>query len=245
MFLTKILKSPARHQRNDLRKTYLIAICLIACCSSYAQQLSQVTFSNGTAFSWFSILTNQNILVRISDNGKILEYGTEEHSNYNSNYFAPKLVPWAGSVTYYDQSADSAYRGKIKNIGSCFFTYYPSYDKPEKAGKIKSAGSLAFDYYEKFQDALTAGKLKNIGTNSIGYYTAFENDAFKGKLKMIATTLIAYYSSFDDTLTKGKVKSIGSARYIWYTSSDRREYQGAIKSGYQRQLINGITYIMW
>jgi hypothetical protein len=228
-----------------MKKKYLIIGCLAICCSGYAQQLSQVTFSNGSVFSWFSILTNQNILIRISDDGKILEYGTEEHSYYNNNYFAPKLIHWAGSVNYYDQSTDSAYRGKIKNIGSCFFTYYPSYDNPQKAGKIKSAGSLSFDYYEKFQDALLAGKIKNIGTNTINYYTSFDNDAVKGKLKMIGTTVIAYYSSFDDTLIKGKVKSIGSARYIWYTSSDRREYQGAIKSGYQRQLINGITFILW
>jgi len=228
-----------------MKRLYLIIICLVIYLCSFCQQLNQVTFSNGADFAWFSLLTNQNVLIRISDDGKILAFGTEEHSYYNQNFFAPKLIPWSGSVTYYDQSTDSAYRGKIKNIGSCFFTYYPSYNYPEKAGKIKSAGNLFFDYYEKFQDAATAGKIKNIGTNAISYYSSYDNEAYKGKLKMVAQTTIEYYSSFDDILIKGKVKRIGGAHYSWYTSSDRREYQGAVKSGYQRQLINGVTYILW
>jgi len=228
-----------------MKKRYLIIPCLVIYFNGAAQQLSQVAFSNGAVFSWFSLLTNQNILIRISDDGKILEYGTEESSYYNKNYFAPKLVHWSGSVNYYEQTADSAYRGKVKNIGSCFFMYYSSKDYPEKVGKIKSAGNLSFDYYEKYQDALTAGKIKNIGSSAISYYTSYDNDAFKGKLKMVGQTLIEYYFSFDDALIKGKVKRIGGAYYTWYTSADRREFQGAIKSGYQRQQINGITYILW
>lgn len=228
-----------------MKKIYLVAIFCIACYCNYAQQLSQVTFSGASAFSWFSILTNQNVLIRISDDGKILGFGTEQHSFYNKDYFAPQLIPFAGSVTYYEPSADSSYRGKVKNIGSCFFTYYPSYGDEQKAGKIKSAGNLSFDYFENYQDALSAGKIKNIGTNNINYYSSYDNDGVKGKLKMIGTTLIDYYSTFDDVLIKGKLKSIGAARYLWYTSADRREFQGALKSGYQRQLINGVTYILW
>lgn len=174
----------------DMKKKFLIIVCTIICFSGTAQQLSQVTFSGGANFAWFSLLTNQNVLIRISANGKILEYGTEERSLYNKDYFAQKLISWSGSVTYYEQNTDSAYRGKIKNIGTCFFTYYSVHDYPEKAGKIKSAGNLSFDYYEKYQDALTAGKVKNIGTNTISYYTSYDNEAFKGKIKMIAQTPI-------------------------------------------------------
>src|SRR4051812_14296070 len=129
-----------------MKKNYLIIVCALICFKSVAQQLSQVTFSGSTTLSSFSLITNQNVLIRVSDNGKILEYGTEEQSLYNKNYFAPKLLPWSGSVTYYEQNTDSAYKGKIKNIGACFFTYYSSHDYPEKAGKIKSAGNLSFDY---------------------------------------------------------------------------------------------------
>ena len=122
---------------NTFYKICLIINFSIACFNGYTQQLSQVTFSNGSTFSWFSLLTNQNILIRISDDGKILEFGTEEQSLYNRNYFAQKLLPFSGSINYYEQSADSAYRGKVKNIGSCFINYYPSYGSPQKAGKIQ------------------------------------------------------------------------------------------------------------
>ena len=227
-----------------MKRFFLLLALSALILNSYPQQLSQVTFSNGSNFSWFSIVTNQRVLIRISDDGKIIESGTEEQSFYNRNYFAQKLRPYLGRIDYYGNESDSAFRGKIKSIGTCFFTYYPSNDYSEKIGKIKSAGSLLFDYYRRSDDALIAGKIKNIGINTIAYYTLFDNEAFKGKLKMVGNTSITYYSSFDDLLIKGKLKDIGSYHYTWYGSLDRREFNGALKSGALRQLINGVTYIL-
>jgi hypothetical protein len=227
-----------------MRKIYLIAAFSLLFFSSYSQQLSQVTYSGGTTFSWFSLSTNQNVLIRISDDGKILEYGIEEQSLYNKNYYAQKLQPYQGRIDYYSNESDSAFRGKIKSIGTCFFTYYSSKDYPEKVGKIQMAGSLSFDYYRKYDDALIAGKIKSIGSSTIAYYTSFDNEALKGKPKLIGSTAIAYYTSFDDVAIRGKLKSIGSAQYIWYTSYDRKEFSGGLKSGVQRQAINGVTYII-
>lgn len=211
--------------------------------SSYSQKLDQATFSQASNFSWFTIATNQNTLIRISDNGSILEFGTEQASLNNRNYFAVKLLPYQGAVTYYDEKIDSAFKGKIKNIGSCYFTYYPSTDYPEKAGKIKSAGSLVFDYYRKYEDALTGGKIKSIGTNIIAYYTSNDDQSLKGKLKSIGSTSIQYYSSYDDQSLKGKLKSIGSYHFEWTKTSSGGNLYPTLKSGSQRQLINGITYI--
>jgi len=227
-----------------MKKYYLIAALSFLFMSGYSQKLSQVTFSSSGGFSWFSILTNQNILIRISDDGKILEFGTEEQSLHNRNYYDQKLRPYVGTVNYYGKESDSASMGKIKNIGSCFFTYYPAKDYAEKAGKIKSAGSLLFDYNMNSGDALTTGKIKTMGSNAITYFTSFDNEALKGKLRSIGPTQITYYTSFDDTMIKGKLKSIGSFQYIWYTSYDRKEYSGSLKSGSRRQLVNGVTYIM-
>ena len=103
-----------------MKKRYLIIPCLVIYFNGAAQQLSQVAFSNGAVFSWFSLLTNQNILIRISDDGKILEYGTEESSYYNKNYFAPKLVHWSGSVNYYEQTADFSMQRKSKKYRKLF-----------------------------------------------------------------------------------------------------------------------------
>ena len=227
-----------------MKKFFLIAALSLLFFEGYPQQLSQVTFSAGTNLSWFSLVTNQNVLVRISDDGKIIESGTEEQSLYNRNYFAQKLLPFLGRIDYYGSESDSAFKGKIKSIGTCFFTYYPANDYPERIGKLKSAGSLFFDYYRKFDDALIAGKIKSIGSHAIAYYTSFDNEAFKGKLKMVGNTSITYYSSFDDLIIKGKLKNIGSYHYAWYGSLDRKEFNGALKSGSLRQLINGVTYIL-
>jgi len=225
-----------------MKKNYLIIVLSFSFLGCYAQQLCQVTFSGGSGFSWFSLSTNQNVLIRISAEGKILEFGTEEQSLNNRNYFAPKLRPFEGRVDYYSNESDSAFRGKIKSIGTCFFTYYASNDYPEKVGKIKSAGSLTFDYYSKLDDASFANKIKSIGQDNITYYSSVENEAFKGKLKSVGKTSIVYYSSFDDRAIKGKVKSIGSYNYIWYTSFDRSA--GGLKSCLQRQPVNGVLYIL-
>ena len=223
-------------------KNYLTAALLFLFFRGYSQQLSQVSFTQASDFLWFSLLTNQNILIRISDDGKILEAGTEETSNYNRNYFAPKLLPYTG-INYYEHEHDSTLNGKIKNIGTCYFTYYGANDFPEKIGKLKSAGSLSFDYYRNYEDALIAGRIKTLGTNAITYYASIGNEALKGKLKSVGNTSIVYYSSFDNQFLKGKLKSIGSYNYQWSTTFSGNQFVSYLKTGNQRQLINGITYI--
>lgn len=226
-----------------MRKSF-IAVLIFACNYGYTQQLSQVTFSQVSNFSWFSLLTNQNILIRVSAHGKISEYGTEEASVYNRDFFAPKLIPYSGVVSYYQHDPDSILNGKIKNIGTCYFTYYGSKDYPERAGKIRSAGNLNFDYYRNYEDPLNYGKIKNIGTNLISYYSEYENEAYKGKLKGIGNTAITYYSSFDNPSLKGKLKSIGSYRLDWTTTSGSNGFVYYLKTANQRPLIDGMTYVL-
>ncbi len=228
-----------------MKKIVLITAIALLNFTSFSQQLSQITFSGGMSFSWFTVATNQNVLIRISDAGKPLEWGTEEQAKTNSNYYAPKLLPYMGRVDYYGAEADSINRGKVKSIGTCYITYYGAGELAYRIGKIKTMGSLSFDYYTNYDDALLAGKVKTLGSNSIAWYSSFENEFFKGKPKMIGNTSINWYSSFDDKLIKGKLKSIGSYNYLWYTSFDKKEYGGALKSGAIRQIVNGVTYILW
>lgn len=226
-----------------MKQSFLLLLLLPLFSNIHAQQLHQVNFSGSADFLYFAIATNQNVLIRISDDGKIVEYGTEEQSLYNKNSYASKLRPFSGRIDYYSNESDSAFKNKIKSIGTCVFTYYPSNDYPERAGKLKTAGSLMFDYYRKYEDALIAGKIKSIGANAIAYYTSFDNEAFKGKLKMVGNTLITYYSSFDNTMLKGKLKSVGTYHYDWKTTFNGQQLNSNLNSGNQRQTINGITYI--
>ena len=126
--------------------------------AAFTQQLSQVTYTYATSLAWFSVTTGQNVLIRISDDGKALEWGTEEQSLFSNNYYAPKLLPYMGRVDYYGPEADSAYRGKVKSIGTTTITYYGTGEFAVKTGKIKTIGSLLFDYYTHFDDKLLSGQ---------------------------------------------------------------------------------------
>jgi hypothetical protein len=222
------------------RPRLLIAFLLLAS-ACYSQELIGVTFSRGETLSFFSLRTDQEIILRISDDGKMLEWGTDPGPGryYND---PRKLQPYLGRVEYFGQDYDSAFRGKIKSIGTCTFTYYGKYETAAKVGKLKTLGRLPVDYYDNYEDAAIKGKLKFVGSVLFSFYSSYENEAFRGKLKSVNNNAIAYYSTFDDKACKGKIKSIGSFGYTWYSSYDR--YQGSLKNGSVMQNINGITFII-
>ncbi len=221
-----------------------IAFLLFFSFCASSQQLKQITFSNASTLSWFSFSTDQDILVRVSEEGKILEYGTEVASERATNYYSPKLQPYMGRVDYFGTEADTINKGKVKNIGTTYITYYGAFEVEEKRGKIKSIGRVMLDYFTRFDNPTLKGKIKNIGSYNLDYYSLTENEAVRGKLKQVGITRIVYNSSFDDKMIQGKVKSIGSVAYNWGTSLDAKGYGGALKSGSYRQNVDGITYIL-
>jgi hypothetical protein len=224
-----------------MKKFRLVLLFLFFASGSYSQELTQVTFSAGTTLSYFSFRTDQEIIIRISADGKILEWGTDPGTG--RYYYDPKkLLPYLGRVEYFGQEYDSVIRGKVKSIGTCSFTYYDKYETTSKTGKLKTIGRIAVDYYDNYEDAALKGKIKFAGTVLLSYYPSFENEAFRGKLKSVSSTSISYYSTFDDKAIKGKIKSIGNFQYTWYSSYDR--YQGGLKTGTLSQIINGVNYII-
>lgn len=210
---------------------------------SFSQKLSQLTFSGGTTLTYITFVTDQNILLRVTDDGKLLEWGTELLSE-RGNYYNPKLQPYLGRIEYYGPESDSAFKGKIKSIGTCNFTYYGHLEESTKIGKLKSIGAILLDYYSNFDNIAFRGKLRFIGSSIIEYYSSLDDEAFRGKLKTVGNNPIKYFSSFDDKLLKGKLKSVGSVSFEWYNSFDRSELRGALKSGQYRQNIGGVTYIL-
>ena len=230
--------------KTMVRKLFTTVTCsLLVIGSAFSQKLSQVTISGGSNLSYFSFLTDQGILMRVTDEGKLLEWGTELLSE-RGNYYDPKLQPYLGRIEYYGQEADSAFKGKIRSIGTCTFTYYSHLEENTKVGKLKSIGTLLFDYYSSFDNAAYKGKLRFIGSSVLEYYSSVDDEAYRGKLKTIANNSITWYSIFDDKLLKGKLKRVGSVPFEWYSSFDKTELRGALKSGLYRQTIGGITYIL-
>jgi len=208
-----------------------------------SQQLGQVTFSKGTQLSYFSFLTDQGVLIRLSDDGNILEWGTEVLSD-RYNFYAQKLQPFMGRIEYYGPKDDSIFRGKIKSIGTCFITYYDTFQVKSKIGKLKSIGRAQLDYFEDYDDKMLKGKIKTAGVLAIDYYRSYENENLRGKLKLVGSTPITYYTVFDDKVNAGKLKAIGSAMFSWYSLGDRSDMRGAVKSNNYRQVVSGVTYIL-
>jgi hypothetical protein len=220
-----------------------IAVLFISTCI-HSQQIGQVTFSDASNLSYISFLTDQGVLIRITTEGKLLEWGTEVQSMRSTSYYDPKLQAYPGRVDYYPPESDSAFRGKVKSIGTTIITYYSHYDEITKVGKLKSIGNLQLDYYTNFDNAAYRGKLRFAGSAVLEYYSSLDDEAYRGKLKTISNTPITYYSTFDDKLIKGKIKSIGSVAYTWYTSYDKSELAGALKTGSYRVSVGSITYIL-
>jgi len=228
-----------------IMKTFFIFIFFLnISCFCTAQSLSQVLFSNGSGFSSFYFLTDQKVVIKVSQQGSIAEWGIEagEGRYYND---PAKLQPYMGRVEYYGTQFDSSFRGKVKSIGTCPVTYYSSFERAELVGKIKSIGTMLFDYYPEFENELIKGKLKTAGPISFSYYSSFENESIKGKLKSVGANNITYFSSFDDKLIRGKIKSIGSYNYAWYTSFESNRFHGGLKTGSRYQMIDGINYVIF
>ena len=227
-----------------MKRSLLLLIPFLIYFTVHSQTLKFVSFSGGAEFSSLSYITSQKIIIKVSQDGKVLEWGNEmEPGRF---YTEPaKLQPYMGRVEYYEKQFDSMLNGKVKNIGITSITYYGSTEKPALVGKVKSIGNVLFNYYLDQENESVRGKLKTAGLKNFTYYYSYENEAYRGKVKSIGNNQVTYYSTFDDKSIRGKLKSIGPADFTWYTSLDRQGYQGGLKSGRQYQMIEGVTYIIW
>lgn len=225
------------------RNLILIAGFFLVSISARCQEIAQIQFNRGSSLSTIALLTDGNILIRLNDEGKILEWGTEEQSFRNNNYYAPRLQPYPGRIEYYGIEADSINRGKVKTIASAYITYYPATETELKKGKLRSIGRSFFDYFDIYDNKILRGKLKMIGGTAFQYYTNFDDPVLSGKVRSVGNTTIQYYTSFDDKLIRGKLRSIGSVSYTWYTSMET-QYGGGLKSGPFRVSVGGIMYVV-
>jgi hypothetical protein len=224
-------------------KTILISISFFLTMRVSSQQISQISFTSRSEVAWFAFSAGQDALIRVSPDGYVLEWGVEAKA-IRYDYYAPNLQPFMGKIEFYENDADSVFRGKLRTIGICSLTYYASYEKDGKPGKIKSIGRLNMDYFGPFDDKLLSGRIKTIGADQLQYYTSFDDENFRGKLKAAGNIPLAYYGMFDDKLFRGKIKSIGAVSYTWYGGADRSDLRGMLKSPTYRHSVGGITYIL-
>ena len=227
-----------------MKRSLTLLLFFLAYNIGSSQTLKFVSFSQGSEFLSFAYMTNQKIIIKISQDGNILEWGIEQEPG--RFYSEPaKLQPYMGRIEYYEKQFDTILNGKIKSIGVTSMTYYGSTENSALVGKVKSVGNVFFNYYIDAANETVRGKIKSAGQKEITFYNTYDNEAYRGKIKSIGSTQITYYSSFDDKAIKGRLKSIGSSTYTWYTSLDRQGYQGSLKSGKQYQMVEGVNYIIW
>lgn len=227
-------------------KRLLILILVTAYTTSIAQKIDFVVLSGfgATQTFYYSPGTSDKVLIALSKDGNIVEYGTEFPKEFYG-YYPGKLQQYMGRVDYYKSTDNEAFRGKIRYIGLTQVTYYGTYDEESLRGKVKSIGTVQFDYYASYDDASVKGNFKSIGNTSITWLPSYENDAIRGRLKTIGNTRFDWYTSFDDKALSGKVKQIDQYPFTYYTSFENNNGQkGQLKSGFFQKYINGINYYL-
>jgi hypothetical protein len=207
----------------------------------FAQRIAKINITNAGTTESFTIGLDENVILNVSPDGNLINYGVDYFSEKIANY--SRLENYNGRIEMFAATDDKSYQGKLKYIGRTGVTYYASYEDESLRGKIKSIGSLVFTYYQPFEDALLKGKIKSIGASQIGFYNSFDNEALRGKLRMVGPTSLNYFSSFDDKAFRGKIKSIGATNFTYYASYDR-QFAGAMKTGNQTQNVGGITFLI-
>jgi hypothetical protein len=226
-----------------MTKLYFSIILLFLLTPAFTQRLAQITIDNRGNSDIISFLVDETVIVNISKEGKIVDWGIENNTE-RTNIYPGRLDKYMGKEEYYPSTDNEAYRGKVKYIGRTSFAYYTSDEGEALKGKVKTIGTNLFDYYTSYDDPAFKGYLKNAGTVSFSYYRSFDNEAYKGKIKTVGTTTLSYYGSFDDKAYKGKIKSIDRSLFTYYSSYDRNEYRGILKTGSQIIYNGNIKYFI-
>ena len=76
-----------------MKKVIFIAYLFLLASNSYSQDLSEIKFSNASTLSFFSFLTDQKIVIRVSPDGKIAEWGNIWEKGYYNYQPGKQQVP--------------------------------------------------------------------------------------------------------------------------------------------------------
>src|SRR4030095_8528117 len=99
-----------------MKRLLILLISFLIYSTGQSQTLKFVSFSGGAEFSSLSFITDQKIIVKISPDGKVLEWGYElEPGRFYSQ--PGRLQPYMGRIEYYEKQFDTILNGKVKSIG--------------------------------------------------------------------------------------------------------------------------------
>ena len=218
------------------------AALLFANC--FSQSVTKITMSESGNIEAFAFEPETNLMLNISPEGSIKNWGYDVFKERGAENFQEKLDKYQGNIEYYSDKDNEAFRGKLKYIGRTLLTYYTAEEAEEFTGRLKSVGTSFIEYYYPYENEAFRGRLKRVGNNTVTWYSSFENEASRGKLKSFGSTRITYYSSSSDKAYMGKVKSINSTAFSYYSSFDKTELRGRMSSSTQILYINGTKFLV-
>ena len=149
-------------------KLYLVMVSTFLLTHGFAQKLAQIAIDNRSNSAMISFLVDETVLVNMSKDGNIIDWGIEYNTVRNGMY-PGRLLKYMGREEYYSSSDNEAYRGKVKYIGRTLITYYSSYENEEFRGRVKTIGPNFLDYYASYENNAFKGNLKNAGAISFTY----------------------------------------------------------------------------
>src|SRR6185503_9555989 len=166
-----------------MNKIFLTVIVTLLIIPTLAQNVAQITIDNRGKQDIITFLVDESVIVNMTKDGKIIDWGTEYTSPTTGTY--PRMEKYMGREEYYPATDNEAYQGKIKYIGRTLITYYTSADNESLKGKVKSIGHNLLDYYTEYDDAAFKGYVRNAGSVSFTYYSSYNDEFYKGKIKSV------------------------------------------------------------
>jgi hypothetical protein len=240
-FLLNTFINYRKYNNQHMIKLYFVIILTGLLTPAFTQRVAKITIDNSGNSDIISFLVDETVIVNMSKDGRIIDWGIENNT-LRTNIYPAMLEKYMGKEEYYPPTDNEGYRGKVKYIGRTAFTYYTSDDDKSLRGKVKTIGTNVLDYYMPYDDPAFKGYLKDAGPVSFTYYRTFDNEAYKGKIKSVGGTTLAYYGTFEDKAYQGKIKNIDRSIFTYYSSYDRKEYRGILKTGSQIIYSGNIKY---
>ena len=144
-----------------MKKLFLITGLSLLATLAFAQKIAHIVLPNNSISNTITFLVDETVLVNITPDGKIIDWGIENNMWRQFNYsYPPRLEKYMGKEEYYPAIANDGSRGKVKYIGRTGFTYYSSAENERWTGKIKSIGGQSFEYYSSYDRREFSGSLK-------------------------------------------------------------------------------------
>src|SRR4029079_6789867 len=120
-----------------MTKLYIAILLTMSFHLAFAQRLAKITIDNRGNSDIISFLVDETVIVNLSKDGKIIDWGIENNTA-RANIYPGRLDKYMGKEEYFPTTDNEAYAGKIKYIGRTAITYYTSSDGESLKGKVKT-----------------------------------------------------------------------------------------------------------